>query len=207
MIGVAVGPDSSDFADGVARWQQARGLRPTGVIDEQSWSAMVRLFQSNRIKNRAYPTSEELVEVPATQFYDPQRPAELRKMERATYEAYNRMVTAALKDETLGLTGSSGQLDQNEKFLKVISAFRSREYQNRLRSASPHATRAGLAVNSPHFTGRALDLYVGGEPVSTKESNRLIQTGTPVYKWLVRHAGEFGFRPYFYEPWHWEYVR
>jgi LAS superfamily LD-carboxypeptidase LdcB len=61
-------------------------------------------------------------------------------------------------------------------------------------------------MNSPHFTGRALDIYVGGEPVSTKDDNRAIQTQTKAYRWLVKNAAHFGFRPYFYEPWHWEYV-
>ena len=64
-----------------------------------------------------------------------------------------------------------------------------------------------MAVNSPHFTGRALDVYVGGEPVDTQDSNRALQVQTPVYQWLVRNAERFGFRPYCYEPWHWEFVR
>lgn len=74
-----------------------------------------------------------------------------------------------------------------------------------LRERNPKSGRAGLAVNSPHFTGKALDLYVGGEPVSTDDRNRAVQTGTPVYRWLVKNAERFGFYPYFYEPWHWEY--
>jgi LAS superfamily LD-carboxypeptidase LdcB len=52
-----------------------------------------------------------------------------------------------------------------------------------------------------------LDLYVGGSPVDTKDSNRAIQVNTPAYRWLVQNAERFGFRPYFYEPWHWEYVK
>jgi zinc D-Ala-D-Ala carboxypeptidase len=100
------------------------------------------------------------------------------------------------------------KLSANSKYLKIISAFRSREYQEELRRKSPNAGSAGLAVNnSPHFTGRALDLYVGGDPVDTKDANRTIQVNTPAYKWLVRNAEKFGFRPYFYEPWHWEYVK
>jgi LAS superfamily LD-carboxypeptidase LdcB len=47
---------------------------------------------------------------------------------------------------------------------------------------------------------------VGGEPVNTKDENRALQTHGPVYRWLVKNASSFGFRPYFYEPWHWEYV-
>jgi hypothetical protein len=97
-----------------------------------------------------------------------------------------------------------GRLTPAEKYLKIVSAFRSREYQEQLRRQSPNAGSAGLAVNSPHFTGRALDLYVGGDPVDTKDSNRAVQVRTPVYRWLAQNARRFGFRPYFYEPWHWE---
>jgi LAS superfamily LD-carboxypeptidase LdcB len=93
------------------------------------------------------------------------------------------------------------------KYFKIISAFRSREYQDRLRREAPNAGSAGLAVNSPHFTGRALDIYVGGDPVDTRDANRAVQVETPAYRWLVRNAERFGFRPYFYEPWHWEYVK
>jgi len=46
---------------------------------------------------------------------------------------------------------------------------------------------------------------VGGEPVSTDDRNRAIQVNTKVYQWLVKNAESFGFYPYFYEPWHWEY--
>jgi LAS superfamily LD-carboxypeptidase LdcB len=103
------------------------------------------------------------------------------------------------------LASQGGELAASEKYLKIISAFRSREYQDRLRKLEPGAGRAALAVNSPHFTGRALDLYVGGEPTITKDSNRALQTETRAYRWLVRNAERFGFCPYFYEPWHWEY--
>ena len=104
------------------------------------------------------------------------------------------------------ITQRRAELAPAEKYLKIVSAFRSREYQEQLRRQSPNAGSAGLAVNSPHFTGRALDLYVGGEPVDSKDSNRAVQVSTPVYRWLVQNARRFGFRPYFYEPWHWEYV-
>ncbi len=96
-------------------------------------------------------------------------------------------------------------LNASEKWLKIISAFRSPTYQAELRRRNPNSGRAGLALHSSHFTGRALDLYVGGEPVSTKDQNRAIQVSTQVYQWLVKNAERFGFYPYFYEPWHWEY--
>ena len=117
------------------------------------------------------------------------------------------MLAAAAADlkHELKLT-PSGDLAPNEKFLRIVSAYRSPEYQEALRRKEPNAGRAALAKHSPHSTGHALDIYVGGEPVKTLDSNRLIQVQTPAYKWLVKNAHRFGFYPYFYEPWHWEYV-
>jgi zinc D-Ala-D-Ala carboxypeptidase len=201
-------PDSAEFAVSLARWQDRAGLSPSGVLDEESLHSMISLWQGARLKERAYARPDQLVTAAATDFYHPTRPDELRQVERETYAAYKRMVAAAATDPSLGLArGTDGQLAQGEKYLKIISAFRSREYQEQLRRQSPNVGRAGLAVNSPHFTGRTLDLYVGGEPVETKDSNRAIQVQTPVYQWLVRNAERFGFRPYFYEPWHWEYIK
>jgi len=192
-------PITDDFAAAVTKWQKRRGLGASGMLDENSWMAMVSHWQGNRLKNRASATPDQLITAPATDFYDSSRAEENRQVERATYDAYLKMIAAASDDL---------KLSANNKYLKIISAFRSREYQEMLRRKSPNAGSAGLAVNnSPHFTGRALDLYVGGDPVDTKDANRAIQVNTPAYKWLVRNAERFGFRPYFYEPWHWEYVK
>ncbi|MBA2704516.1 MAG: D-alanyl-D-alanine carboxypeptidase family protein [Blastocatellia bacterium] len=199
---------SIGFAKALATWQKKMGLKSTGVLDDQSLYGMISIWQGARLKDREVASPDRLVIVPLSEFYDPTRAEELRQVERASYAAYKRMVAAAVADRSLGLArGAPGELAAGEKFLKIISAFRSREYQDKLRRESPNSGSAGLAVNSPHFTGRALDLYVGGEPVDTLDSNREVQVETRVYKWLVRNAGRFGFRPYFYEPWHWEYVK
>ena len=198
---------TSDFASAVAFWQKRSGLSGDGVLDEDSLMRLVSQWQSNRLKNRAPATPDQLLTAPPADFYDPSRAPELRQVERNTYAAYKRMIAAALADPTLKLAHTSAsELAPGEKYFKIISSFRSREYQDELRRKSPNSGSAGLAVNSPHFTGRALDLYVGGDPVDTKDSNRAIQVDTPAYRWLVRNAERFGFRPYFYEPWHWEYV-
>ena len=188
---------TADFAEEVADWQKKRGLRADGVLDQDALMALVSQWQSARLKNRAPAQPDQLVTAPPSDFYDPGRAAELRQVERNTYEAYKQMIAAAATDLKLA-----------PNYLKIVSSYRSREYQDELRRKSPNAGSAGLAVNnSPHFTGRALDLYVGGSPVDTKDANRAIQVNTPAYKWLVRNAERFGFRPYFYEPWHWEYVK
>ena len=193
-------PITNEFAATLAKWQKKRGLRSDGLLDEASLMKLVSHWQSDRLKTRNPATPDQLVLAPAADFYDPGRATELRQVERNTYEAYKQMIAAAHADPTVKLKAS-------DKYLKIISAFRSPDYQEQLRRQSPNAGRAGLAVNSPHFTGRALDIYVGGSPVDTKDSNRAIQVNTPAYRWLVRNAERFGFRPYFYEPWHWEYVK
>ncbi len=207
LLGTEATSDSEKFAKALSDWQKKRGLTATGVLDEETLMSMVASWQGQRLKQRDYALPDQLITVPASEFYDPTRPDELRQVERKTYKAYKKMIAAAAKDKSLDLaTTRDGELAPGEKYLKIISAFRSREYQDRLRKQQPNVGRAGLALNSPHFTGRALDLYVGGEPVETKDANRAMQVQTPVYRWLVRNAERFGFRPYYYEPWHWEYV-
>jgi len=201
LVGGLIGADSAqtsgDFAAQLSRWQQQHGASANGILDSGTWSQMVSDWQANRLKDHSRPTADEVVTIPTTECYDPSRPEALRQVERRTYAAYKQMIAAATAE---------GAVADGDAYLKVVSALRTPEYQAQLRAQSPNSGRAGLAVNSPHFTGRALDLYVGGEPVSTKDENRAIQTQTKAYRWLVKNAGRFGFRPYFYEPWHWEYV-
>lgn len=200
-------PSSDAFAEALARWQNRSGLTPSGVLDDATLYKIIAEWQDQRLKDRSPAQPQQLLTAPRSDFYDPERVDELRQVERETYAAYKRLVAAAIADKSLGLRHADrNELAAGEKFLKIISSFRSREYQDKLRRESPNAGSAGLAVNSPHFTGRALDIYVGGQPVETNDPNRAIQVETPVYKWLVRNAGRFGFQPYFYEPWHWEYV-
>jgi uncharacterized protein YcbK (DUF882 family) len=200
--------DTADFAFALSTWQKRGRLNSSGILDEESLMAMVSQWQSNRLKDKTPARPDQLVTAPSSDLYDPDRVAELRQVERDTYAAYKRMISAAINDRSLNLAHSSyTELAPTEKYFKIVSSFRSSEYQEELRRRSPNAGTAGLAVNSPHFTGRALDLYVGGDPVDTKDTNRAIQVNSPAYRWLVRNAERFGFRPYFYEPWHWEYVR
>jgi len=199
--------ETPEFALALACWQQQSGLSPTGTLESETLYQMIKWWQSRRIGNRVYPAPDELLTAPIADFYDPTREVDLLKVEREAYAAYKRMVAEAARDLSLNLkTNGAGELSSEEKYLKIISAFRSREYQEKLRRESPKSGRAGLATNSPHFTGRALDIYVGGEPVETIDYNRAIQVQTPVYKWLVKNAERFGFYPYYYETCHWEYV-
>lgn len=205
-IGVELNAAPTEFAEALSRWQKSLGLQPTGIFDDLTMFAFMSEWQDRRLFKRGVPPDRQLIVPPPNDFYDPSREAELRQVERETYDAYKRMVKAALEDPSLNLKTNGNELAPTEKYLKIVSCYRTKEYQQKLRAASPNSGSAGLAVNSPHFTGRALDIYVGGEPVSTADANRAIQINTPVYLWMVENAEKFGFRPYFYEPWHWEYV-
>lgn len=207
LIGTSLDAPASEFAMRVSLWQKVNGIQPTGTLDGDTWSRMVSAFQSQRKYDRSRPAPSQMITIPVSDCYDETRPEELRQADSETFLAYKRMVAAAVADPSLGLqvTGD-GQLAPSEKLLRIVSAYRSQEYQNQLRKQSPKSGSAGLALHSPHSTGRALDLYVGGEPVNTKDENRALQTQGAVYRWLVKNAGRFGFQPYFYEPWHWEYM-
>jgi zinc D-Ala-D-Ala carboxypeptidase len=206
-IGTEEGAGTTDFAMALSKWQGGKGLPATGVMDDATMTAFVKHWQSQRLGRATTPASDALMSAPIADFWDSGRDANMLQLERETYVAYKRMLAEAAKDLDGQLRFTpDGELAPGEKFLRIVSAFRSPEYQAALRKRAPGAGRAALAKNSPHFTGQALDIYVGGEPVTTKDANRLIQVQTPAYKWLVKNASKFGFYPYFYEPWHWEYV-
>lgn len=204
-VGTDADADSPEFALALSKWQAKSGIAETGVLDKETLESFVKFWQSQRLGRSGL--SGKLLSAPIAEFYDSSRSLDLLELEEETYAAYRKMIAAAVKDlrGELKLT-KSGDLAPDEKFLRIISAYRSPEYQAALRKKEPNAGRAALAKNSPHSTGHALDIYVGGEPVTTKDSNRAIQVKTPAYKWLVKNAHRFGFYPYFYEPWHWEYV-
>jgi hypothetical protein len=198
LLNTDTGPETHAFALALSNWQRSMGLAATGVLTQETWLKMVSVFQSRRIQDRSTPPSQRLALVSASEFFDPERPENLRYVERQAYAAYKKIVAAASAELSL-------KPGSNEQWLKIVSAFRSPAYQAQLRKQNPRSGRAGLALHSPHFTGRALDVYVGGEPVSTNDQNRAIQINSKVYRWLVKNADRFGFYPYFYEPWHWEY--
>ena len=60
-----------------------------------------------------------------------------------------------------------------------------------------------MAFNSPHETGLAMDIGVGGLTPNRKTASQ--QRETDLHEWLVEHAFEYGWHPYKKEPWHWEY--
>ncbi|MEM9459010.1 MAG: D-alanyl-D-alanine carboxypeptidase family protein [Myxococcota bacterium] len=94
--------------------------------------------------------------------------------------------------------------------LKLASAWRPHRwkslehYEATIRKRFPKGDgRKWLAYNSPHETGLAMDIGVGG--LWPSKSTRKAQRKQPLHAWLVEHAYEYGWHPYKAEPWHWEY--
>lgn len=196
MVGTEADYHSPEFAAAVAEWQKKNDVSPAdGVVTRDCWLKMMKELQAARTFDSTPCPTDELVQIEAARWWDTSRPAELRHLRRDAYEAYERMVAAARAE--LG--------SEADGYFQIVSGHRSPEYQAALRARAGNPSTASLAKRSPHFTGRAIDIFVGGSPVSTADANRAIQVETPAFKWLAKNAHKFGFRPYFYEPWHWEY--
>jgi LAS superfamily LD-carboxypeptidase LdcB len=116
----------------------------------------------------------------------------------AALQAYRRMVAQARR-----------QLSLPPQILTIASAFRP-PAEEAARCADGGCGTAAKARCSAHRTGLAMDLYLGSEPgrepFSSDQNERAYESATAAYRWMVVHAGDFGFVPYPFEPWHWEWT-
>jgi LAS superfamily LD-carboxypeptidase LdcB len=143
-----------------------------------------------RIKDKRAPGKSDIVNVGGVQRQIP--------VHRLAAEAWQAMVDAARADGVA------------EPLLRPVSGFRDPAHQAVLweqalkRYGSAEAARKWVAPpgSSPHQSGRAMDLYLGG---SNDSANVAKLRTLPAYRWLVGNAQRFGFYPYDAEPWHWEY--
>ncbi len=106
-LNISHNASSVNFAATIAGWQKQKGLSVSGVLDEDSWMALVTQWQANRLKDKTPATPDQLLIVPTSDFYDPTRLDELRQVERNTYAAYKAMLAAAIADPTLKLAHTS----------------------------------------------------------------------------------------------------
>ena len=209
-------PDEKTFAEAVARWQRAQGLKNDGIVGPQTWARLRAALATDgggRPSTGTRPTSfvPTPVESPGGgRIMDKREPdrADLVtvtgfggkriELHRHAAEAWRALVGAARDD---GL---------RDPLLLPVSGYRGVEHQERLwrgalrKYGSPEEARKWVAPpgGSPHHSGRAIDFYIGGKNSSGNVAN--LRT-LPAYRWLVANAARFGFYPYEREPWHWEY--
>jgi D-alanyl-D-alanine carboxypeptidase len=126
-------------------------------------------------------------------------------LNREAVEAFMKMSYAA-RDVGVWIIPVSGfrTIEQQEKLFQ--------QQIKRRGSAKEAAKVSAPAGHSEHHTGFALDLTDGKFP---KKDITLEFENTDAYRWLTKHAKEFGFELSFprnnkqgvsFEPWHWRYV-
>jgi LAS superfamily LD-carboxypeptidase LdcB len=204
-IGTRCAPNSPGFASALAQWQQKRGLNATGQLDQSTFAFMKAVWQDERpfvLTSRSgcpAPPSEADLET--------SRPGEgyggkVVQLTPGAFAAYRRMVRDA--------RAQVPAIRADPRYLQIFSAFRSPAYDAARCEAEHNCNGIVRATCSAHRTGRAMDLYVGSAPGfgpdSTADPNRLAMTQSPAYRWLVLNARNYGFVPYAFEPWHWEWI-
>ena len=202
-IGAACGPDTPGFAEALSRWQQKRRLPATGMMDEATFKVMNGAWELQRPFVRLSatgacpqaPSGANLTRVDAAEAYG----GKAIKLRNEALDSYRRMVAAARSE--------SPPIGADHHLLTIVSGYRTPEDDNARCAKDNDCGNVTRAFCSAHRTGLAVDLYLGGgAPASSDDPNRLLQSKTPAYAWMVANAGRFGWVNYPFEPWHWEWT-
>ncbi len=206
-IGSDCAPGTSDFAAALAAFQARYGRPATGVFDPPTFEVLRGVLQERRpfvmarLRNEC-PDPPPIRELGYLEAPEEHADRLTRLLRRDTLDAYRRMVAAARAEVP--------EINADPELLQIFSGFRDPEADAARCASQGNCDGLRRAVCSPHRTGSAVDLYVGalaGMGVdSTNPASRQYMAHGPTYRWLVRNAGRFGFVPYVYEPWHWEWV-
>lgn len=205
-IGSECPPETAQFAARLAAWQARHGVGSSGVLDAVTFAQLKSTLQGRRpfLKIRGdglcpdSPEEDRLSQASPTESrWD--KPIKLRP---GALGAYRRMVAAAKQDVP--------QLAVEPELLRIFSAYRSPVSDDARCASDGNCNGLVRAACSAHRTGLAMDIMVGHAPGSradsTEDFNRLYQSRTAVYRWLIANAGRFGFVNYPFEPWHWEWT-
>jgi D-alanyl-D-alanine carboxypeptidase len=206
-MGTHCDPTTPDFAAALAAFQNRYALPPTGLFDQATFDVLKGVLQERRpfvmarVRNEC-PDPPPLRELGYLEAPEEHADRLTRLLRRDVLDAYRRMVAAA-RVEVPGI-------GEDPELLQIFSGFRDPEADAARCATERNCDGLRRAVCSPHRTGAAVDLYVGqllGLGVdSTRPESRQHMSEGATYRWLVRNAARFGFVPYLYEPWHWEWV-
>jgi LAS superfamily LD-carboxypeptidase LdcB len=206
-IGTTCGFGTPAFAAALAQFQTKYGLEPTGVFDPATFQVLKGVWQERRPFVMAR-VRDECPDAPPSVALEPLSKDEEafdredRSLRGDALKAYRSMIGAARHDLVTAR--------QDSKALAVFSAFRDPVADQERCKEEHNCDGARRAVCSPHRTGTAIDLNLGWAPGRTADSsdpeNRLYQTRTALYRWMVANADKYGFVNYVFEPWHWEWI-
>ena len=204
-IGSVCDAGSPGFAGALMRWQMSHKVGVAGVMDAATMQAMNQVWLSRRpfvaASAKACPAPPDPSRLaratPAESFGG--KTIELRSGALAAYRAMAAAAREALP-----------QLRSDPRLLTIFSGFRSPEADAARCASEGNCQGQARAICSAHRTGLALDLDLGSAPGdridSSDDANRLFISRSAAYRWLVWNAGRFGFQPYPFEPWHWEWT-
>lgn len=204
-IGTPCAPTSKAFAAKLATWQAKHRLPANGEVTTATLAVMKTSWQGARPFISAFKdgcpaaaTEASLADVGSKEGWS----GKLAKLDRDALKSLRAMAAAARTEDP--------RIAADKQFFQVVSAYRSPAYDAGRCARDGNCNGVARANCSAHRTGRAIDLYIGAlpgqSPVSSDDANRLYQTRTPAYTWMVKNAARFGFVNYVFEPWHWEYV-
>jgi hypothetical protein len=205
-IQTACPPAAPGFAKALATWEAAQGLPSDGVMSEPVFNRMKTVIELRRPFVRvsaqgvcpAPPAEAALAQATAAEGYS----GKAIQLRPGALAAWRAMAAAARAEDP--------RIAADPRNLTIFSGFRG-PADEAARCAKPGGCNNGTrSTCSAHRTGLAVDLYVGQapglRPDSSADANRLFMSQTPTYRWLVAHADRFGFVPYPFEPWHWEWT-
>ena len=205
-IATACSPDTPGFAAALAAWQDRQRLPADGMINAAAFARLKGIIQTRRPFVRlsaqrvcpAPPAESTLAWAAPNEGYAGKR-IQLRPGALAAWRA---MAAAARSEDR--------RIAADPRSLTIFSGYRSPD-ADAARCAAEHNCNGRVRAScSAHRTGLAMDLYVGQAPGfgpdSSADPNRAFMSRTPTYRWLVANAGRFGFAPYPFEPWHWEWT-
>lgn len=204
-IGTRCGPGSAAFASALAAWQSAHGRARDGIVDaptvasmKAAWQARRPFVAANQALCPAPPPETSLVAIPADQAYG----GKAMLLRPGALAAYERMLTSARTE--------APEVRADPRLMTLFSAYRSPAYDAARCARDGNCQGVTRATCSPHRTGLAMDIYLGAAngsgPDSSADANRLYISQGAAYRWMVENAGRFGFVPYAFEPWHWEWT-
>ncbi len=203
-VHTACAADTRGFAFALARWQFAHGLEAHGAVDADTFAEMKDAWQARRpfVALR----KDGICPEPPTRLAD-LTPAESRldkvvQLRPRALKALRRMVAAARRELP--------EVAADPDLLTVFSGYRDPADDAARCAAELNCLGLVRAECSSHRTGLAVDLILGAAPGfkddSSDDANRLFQSRTAAYRWLVANARRFGFVNYVFEPWHWEWT-
>ena len=205
-IGTGCAPESPGFARAFAAWEKGQERPADGVLTADDFKWMKGIIESRRplVLLAAQKICADPADAAALPF---NRPGEgyggkQIQLRAGAWDAYRRMVADARR---------TPEIAADPRNLTIFSGFRAPEADAARCLADGNCDGVVRAVScSPPRTRLALALYVGQAPGfgpdSSAEPNRRFMSQTPTYRWLVANADRYGFAPYPFEPWHWEWT-